>query len=271
MRTMQRFGCGGAALMVHCGLRVRNVHRMSGPIDAVFADVFIDGGWVTIGSVYNHPDCSNTDDLERFLFSRDQFLIGGDLNARHTDYGDASSNYIGTLLTQLSNNSGIAVLSPPIPTCFHSVGGSYIDKFLTNPMPRFSYSLIGVLTSFSDHSGISISIHCPTFDLQIRNGFSIKQYNCTNFPKMIRFLQAELGAPDMPTKSNLAVGDLEFLARRIGEILSRATDKYVPTTFVRTSLIQNDRRFAPLPFHTTPTLSRYPRQHTTAIYQRNPG
>lgn len=230
-----RVGCGGVALLVHSGLRVRNLRRVSGMIDGVFLDVCLGGGWITVGSVYVHPVCSDIGWLRGFLSSRTEFLVGGDLNARHHSFGDASSNFIGVALAQFSDDTGVGILSPPVPTCFHSASGSFIDKFLVSPRPNFAFSGIDVLTSFSDHAGISISVHCPTFDLSVRNGFVLKQYNFANVSRMNGFLERELAALNMPTGSGLMGDDLELLAARIGEIFSRAADRFVPSTFVRTN------------------------------------
>lgn len=62
-----RTGCGGAAILIHNGLRVRNVHRMIGLIDGVFVEVKLDETWVTVGSVYIHPTCSDIGDLMDWL------------------------------------------------------------------------------------------------------------------------------------------------------------------------------------------------------------
>lgn len=42
-----RPGCGGVALLAHRQFRVRNVVRLSGPIDAVFVDLLVAGSWLT--------------------------------------------------------------------------------------------------------------------------------------------------------------------------------------------------------------------------------
>lgn len=176
--AFHKFGCGKVDLLVHHGLRVRNLHQFSGLIDGIFLDIFINGSWIPTGSVYIHQACGDLGQLINYIGSRGQFLIGGDLNARHDSFG---------------------ILSPPFPTCFHSANGSFIDKFIVCLQPSFTFSNIEVLSSFSDHAGISISIHCPALDLNVRNGFVLKQYNFFNTPKMNAFLERELDALNMPT------------------------------------------------------------------------
>lgn len=58
-----RTGCGGATLLVHSGLKIRNPGMTVGEIDCAYADVFIGGEWIKIGSIYVHPLCGNLDFL----------------------------------------------------------------------------------------------------------------------------------------------------------------------------------------------------------------
>lgn len=222
--SSNRVGCGGAALMIHNDFRVRNVVNFSGSIDAVFADVFLGDEWITIGSVYVHPKCSDLSVFENFLLTRNHIDIGGDFNARHLSFGDHAPNCIGNLLYNFS---------PATPTCFHSALGSYIDKFLVDASPAFPFSAIDVVPSFSDHAGICMTICCPAFVVSDRNGFSVKQYEFANVSGINRFVESELMGPNIPTDSGLLDGDLEILAERIGEIFSSATNQFVPSNFVR--------------------------------------
>lgn len=228
-----RPGCGGVAMLIHQRFRVRNILRLCGPIDAIFADVFLDNAWVTFGSVYVHPKCSDLLPLSRILLGRGHFFVGGDFNARHVRFGDFSPNALGVLLGSLIDNTGIHVLSPPTPTCFRSANGSFIDKFITDPLPLFSYSPISLLPSFSDHSGIGISLHVGACGIDTRNGFLLRQFSFANVAGMNRYLEFELASLNLPLHSGLLPGDLEFVAGRVADVFSRAADRYVPVSFVR--------------------------------------
>lgn len=49
--SSNRIGCGGVPILLRSELRVRNLVRLAGPIDAVFLDVLLGGEWISIGSV----------------------------------------------------------------------------------------------------------------------------------------------------------------------------------------------------------------------------
>lgn len=70
-----RPGCGGVALLAHNGLRVRNVKRITGAIDAVFIDITLGNETVTIGSIYIHPTCNDISALTGLLGTRKRSLI----------------------------------------------------------------------------------------------------------------------------------------------------------------------------------------------------
>lgn len=228
-----RAGCGGSLMLIHCGLKIRNLCRLSGMIDAVFVDVFLGNTWISIGSVYVHPRCADLEPLADLLAARGHFFFGGDLNARDPVFGDVSANHLGSLLLRVADDCGYNLLSPSLPTCFHSPTGSFIDKFVTDGAPLFTFSPVDTIPSFSDHSAISMSLHCPVTDLTIGNGFTLKQFGLTNVSRLNRFLERELDALHLPTDGNLPIGDLEQLASRVSDVLSRAVDRFVPTTTVR--------------------------------------
>lgn len=90
--------CGGAMLLVHSDLKMRNSGMVTGEIDCAHVDVFIDDKWITIGSIYYHPLCGSLDFLTRLANRGPHLLIGGDFNARDVTYGDYSGNRLGTLI-----------------------------------------------------------------------------------------------------------------------------------------------------------------------------
>lgn len=228
-----RAGCGGAAMLVHSALSVRNVRRFSGEMDAVFAEVRLDDRWIFVGSVYLHPPAAELRPLEQFLNGHDHFIIGGDFNARHVAYGDVSTNLIGRNFFEMASDAGWTVLTPPSPTCYRSPDGSFIDKFVLDGAPLFTHSSIDVLPSFSDHLGISFTIHCRGTSLDVRNGFELRQFNYASMGKMNRFLEGELANLNLPIDSEMSFDEMEVAAHRIGKALSTAAVRFVPTKFVR--------------------------------------
>lgn len=250
LSSSNRSGCGGVAIMVHGGFRIRNLFRVSGMIDAVFVDVCVGDEWISFGSVYVHPNCADLDPLALALAARHQFVIGGDLNARDPSFGDGANNRLGGLLIELTTDKGYNLFSPPLPTCFHAPDGSYIDKFMADATPPYPFSPIETIPSFSDHFAISMTVHCPSLDLTVKSGFKLRQFNLVNVTRMNRFLEEELDALRIPTDADLPHGDLERISGQVSDIFSRAVDRFVPSTVVRTNGIL-------LSFATLSVLRRY--------------
>lgn len=234
-----RFGCGGVAIMIHAGLRVRNIQKLTGIIDGIFAEIFIGNEWVQVGSIYVHPKCTDIGPLDKVLNSRMQSFVGGDFNARYHSFGDVADNVIGNIFVRYAANTGCILLSPPVPTCYRSEHGSFIDKFMIGPSPSFTFSALAVIPTFSDHAAIAFSINCPSADLptKMSNGFLLKQYGLVNITRMNDFLEERLNALQMPTDRNLECGELEFLAERIELALTQTAAKFVPTKFVRCNAV----------------------------------
>lgn len=229
-----RVGCGGVAICVRAGLHVRNVRRITGGIDAVFLDVRIGNVWISVGSTYIHPGCGDLGALISLVGALDHFVFGGDLNARHPGFGDLSANGVGARLVSWAEDDGLLILSPPTPTCYRLPEGSYIDKFCLSPSFPFSHSDVSVLPSFSDHSGISITIHSANSADFSGRAVTRKIFEFTNVGGMNRYLEAELARINVPENVNLVEDDLEHVATRLSELLANTVEHFVPKAKVRT-------------------------------------
>lgn len=89
----------------------------------------------------------------------DHVIIGGDFNARHTDWHDTKSTAYGRFLSAaLESNQDFTLLPPSVPTRYSS--SAVIDLFLTsNPMLHFSPHITTHDTTFSDHLAVQIHFH----------------------------------------------------------------------------------------------------------------
>lgn len=228
-----RFGCGGALLMVHNGLRTRNFRTCVGNIDAVLIDILVAGTWTTFGSVYMHPLANGFDQLTRIIDFNMPLVLGGDFNARNILFGDVSDNRLGLQLIDLATDENWTIKSSTSPTCYRMPEGSFIDKFVVGGILNCTTSAVSSLPSFSDHCAIAMSLFCGTFDLDVKNGFELRQYGLANVVGMNRFIERELDELEMPVAGNLAGDDLEHLAGRMGEIFGEAAERFVPRKFVR--------------------------------------
>lgn len=228
-----RAGCGGSLLLVHNGMKTRNFRTCSGDIEAVMVDVLVSGRWMTFGSIYVHPLASNMGRLAALLNDNMPLIMGGDFNARNVAYGDISNNRLGMQLMDLACEKGWTVRSSISPTCFRMPEGSFLDKFVLGRSFDLSTSAVNVLPSFSDHCAIAMSVFCESFELNVRNGFELRQYGLANVVGLNRFIERGIDELRIPTDNNLNDGDMELMATRMSEIFGEAADKFVPTKFVR--------------------------------------
>lgn len=65
--STRSIGAGGVLMMIHDGIKIRNLRTITGKIDGVFVDIFLGIEWITIGSVYVSPTCNDITPLTRLL------------------------------------------------------------------------------------------------------------------------------------------------------------------------------------------------------------
>lgn len=159
IRSDVRRGYGGTAIFVRHGIPIRNISIGTGIINFTSVEIRLNGMWLRIYSVYATQHCNNIFEHFSTLFNVNfnSSFFGGDFNARHSTFGDSSDNSYGIQLLNCKNLLNLNLINPISPTCFHSPSGSFIDKFISINF-TFPLSSISNLPSFSDHSGISISI-----------------------------------------------------------------------------------------------------------------
>lgn len=229
-----RIGSGGVALLIRNQFKIRNLRtHNNGGVELISVEVQVGNDWFTVASVYVHPANIEFEALLRIFHQSNHFIYGGDFNARHTSFGDITCNTIGLHLREIQDVTNAMIISPTIPTCFHSRSGSFIDKFIFNREFPLTFSNIENLPSFSDHNGILISIQFNSSVNLISNNFYIKKYNYTNPNRFNGFIERQINSIDIPTNSNLHLDELERVCERFGNILNQAIDQFVPTEIVK--------------------------------------
>lgn len=196
-------------------------------IEFVSIEILIGNDWIEFVSTYIHPYSPYSNEFEKFLSSGKRFIIGGDLNGRHVDFGDASTNSWGNWIRALCDTNLLTLLNPSIPTIVKSDHGSYIDKFILSGNFPFTYGNIEVIPSFSDHSAIMLTCHAnvnePSGTVK-----TVKMFNFTKVKDMNRFLESELSKIDLPSDVNVSNRQLDDIADRIRLLFRQAVDTFVP-------------------------------------------
>jgi hypothetical protein len=119
--------------------------------DRLFAaDIQFNNSTITLISYYNPPKEPLSTQLFQYASNLNQSIILGDFNARHTDFGDTSSNANGKIFSKLISELPIYRLENRNPT---HIAGSILDHIVIseNLIPHVDpHTFIGT-TVTSDH------------------------------------------------------------------------------------------------------------------------
>lgn len=221
-------GWGGVALIVKNHIPVRNVFCIRTPFHAIFIECKIKDTWQRFCSCYiPHKITDISLNFNNFFAKYPDTIFGGDFNSRHHSFGDVSSNLYGIGLVDSATTLRFKILNPPGPTCFASVNGSFIDKFIFTNSSTVS-SEISLLPSFSDHSGILIEIPGAPPN-QCSSTQQNKMFHRANIVGINKSLQHKLSSLDIPTFSNLTDDNCEHIATSFDHFMKNTIDKYVPS------------------------------------------
>lgn len=133
---------GGVAIAIRRSLKYKMLpdFRLSF-VEAVGVELESPDGPITIIAMYCPAQCKDSDgstvrfknDIHKLTRRRGQFVLAGDLNARHSLWGNSRNNKNGIVLAEDLQAGHYVILHPDSPTYYSSVGvGSTLDIALTN-------------------------------------------------------------------------------------------------------------------------------------------
>lgn len=190
---------------------------------------------VLLGSVYipcNFPTADIQNGLNKILNTAkdfDGFVIGGDLNAKNTSWGDLVDNYNGKALYNWLQDHILEVRqisdsSPSFPN-----GSSFLDHFLIDVNminSHFSNFNVSSLPSFSDHFPIRIELQLENFDFVLRCPTFITSFKNTNWDDFSRDLELSTYSI-MPDKNrNLHNVEIDQLIKEFTATVKSVTDTH---------------------------------------------
>lgn len=126
-------------------------------------------------------------DLRKILSLSGDFLIAGDLNCRHRDWGCLRANSSGNLLANLLVTYPVSVLYPPSPTYIpvnNRCSPSVLDIFLTNVSSVITQP-ISINALSSDHNPILCEILCSGLT-NAENFLDLKNTNWERFRTVLK-------------------------------------------------------------------------------------
>ena len=199
---------------------------------------------LTIISVYaaGHYNISFTTEINH-LFSQNNiladnsfFIIAGDLNARHPDWGDSTINSRGGYLKNwLSSNAieyRINLFAPCQAT--YPKADSYLDLCLADARLDFHNTPSNKLSTLeydSDHRAIAFSINLKSINSQIpitsinNTPFNYKKTNWEKFNNKFSNLSSYL---DIPCNRNLSNQEIDIYVDQLESCILNTIDKTVP-------------------------------------------
>lgn len=226
MRNDYRRGQHGTAILVALPYNISSHLVFNNKIKSNSVDIVFGGQKRRFTSVYFPPSVQiSLEEMNDFFSLQNSSFIGGDFNARMVSFGDVSDNMHGINLVKISKSLGFAILNPPKPTCYRSVNGSFIDKFINN-FGDISCEMITVLPTFSDHAAILTRIDGL-------NSISIKKairydFDHTNIGGLNKFLETKTAEIILPTNENMTKSRMNGVVSRYNDILSEAIQLFVP-------------------------------------------
>lgn len=158
-------------------------------------------------------------------------LVGGDLNARHTQLGDIKCNSNGTNIYPLHSSGDFQIIPAEYPTCHRSSPGSFIDHFI------ISSDLIEVVSNraknivkLSDHTGIAIDTLINFDDSGSRSTTTKRLFNRANFDAINEEIGTKLDELCIPTDSSMQYNDIDAVINVVHQIFQCAIANHVPST-----------------------------------------
>jgi hypothetical protein len=104
-------------------------------LEAVAADIQFNNSIITLISYYNPPKEPLSTQLFQYASNLNRSIILGDFNARHTDFGDTSSNTNGKTFSKLISELPIYRLENRTPT---HIAGSVLDHIVISENGKYT-------------------------------------------------------------------------------------------------------------------------------------
>lgn len=147
----------GVALLIHQSIPSKAfplpAHLQE--LECIAATVYIEHTPVYVFSYYNPPSHPSTlsSPLFNYISTLPHFIILGDFNARHIQFGDTTTNRNGQILSDVLTNLPIHRIYNTSPTFFSHQGSSIIDHILIseNLIQHFDNSSYIASSVSSDH------------------------------------------------------------------------------------------------------------------------
>ena len=240
-------GQGGTAVIIKNSIN-HSPTNINGLIDIQLTaiDIYTDNRQITIGSVYVSPSKELTKtDLDTLTRHNNEFIFGGDFNAKNTEWNSRTNNRKGRTLLEHSTDEHYDVIGPTLPTHYHySIPGQsdVLDIFIIKPTTTIiTLDVLNELSS--DHNPVLLEI-----DINCRQTFRHEKLNrTTNWALYRQILNKDLPATvNIQTKEELDIAT-QIYTDTLREAYNDATTTKITEKLTETipdlqAIIQEKRR-----------------------------
>lgn len=225
---------GGVAILVK-----RNIQHCLLPsfhtqiIEAIGIDVFTSRGKIKLIAAYFKGGTTNSflnkfkADIEYLTSFNSNFIIGGDLNAKHPHWNCFKNNRAGSVLYNSMLASKFIVKFPNSPTHYNhnSKYGSTLDIALTN-CPQFLGNLKSVQDLSSDHLPVHFQLNSNPQNYNVNCRLN---YSAANWKLYKTILNCNLNlSSDSKIRNIQSYNDIDEQISYLNNIILTAKDKCVP-------------------------------------------
>lgn len=233
---------GGVAVLVHHQAHFRVLPSFqTNFVETVGVEIETSLGPIAFVAAYCPKQCRIKDgslaalknDIGKLTRRYPRFIIAGDLNARHSLWGNLRSNKNGEVLAEDLQSGHYVVINPETPTFYSPAGlGSILDIVLTN-ISEFCTPLQTLTELSSDHLPVVFELECNS---NKRERHRRHNYHRANWPRFQQFVDDRVEENPVLDSTEAIDCALQALETTINE----ARDRFVPTTVVSGKFVALD-------------------------------
>lgn len=236
---------GGVALVINNSLKVRQLKCVdTGLIENIVAELFInDHEILKMVCVYFPGGRANgttrsifKSDLRKILGIGGDYVICGDFNSKHRDWGCFRANSWGNILSDLTLSFPFTIRYPNNPThipCSSNSRPSTIDLILTN-VPHFMNFPVVMNELNSDHLPVMFSIFTTELSRIQNLQYDFKKTNWNRYKSYLSTLLSQ-----NPLFDNIANSDdINALILYLNDSIIAAIDESTPKIEIRNKFVK---------------------------------
>lgn len=199
-----------------------------------------------IAAVYFTPNTNfpsiHTHDLTELIklntHPNSSIIIGGDLNAKHSFWGNATPNQSGEKLFRWFNvncvTQGLKFLRSDLPTFYRTDTNSYLDIFIVSDNitvhhDQQSFPNLKTIDFESDHRAVELKISLG-FRIPRQPPKQIPNYSAVNWTELNEHLNTKLGSLHIPTDRILRKTEIDHILESLQEMIDDTLRHHVPLT-----------------------------------------